>query len=107
MQLGSTLLVTVIPLIAAFLLGRLYAVIGSDEYTATHSQTPKLVLHLIHHWQAIIVSLVIAVLYALGLNTESPWTEVLLFLFWLGIGLFLEDFIYHIAHGGWWGEADS
>lgn len=93
----------VFPLVIAFVSGRIYAIVGGDEWVERHFAVPKRILHVIHHWQFVFLSMGIGVAYALGLETTSPTTELLLFAFWLGIGLFLEDFTYHIAHGGWRG----
>ena len=103
-QPDGNLFLIALPLFIAFGLGRIYAVVGGDEWIGKHYKIPKVILHVVHHWQAIFLSIGIGAFYFFGFQTGSPLTEILVAVFWLGIGLFLEDFTFHIAHGKWWGE---
>ena len=92
----------VTPLVLAYLSGRLYSWLGGDEKIAERHPYLKRSLQLIHHWQFVAGSFLIALLFEIGLDFGYP--RLLLGFLWLGVGLFLEDFTYHIAHAGWWGE---
>ncbi len=98
-----TMLEIVTPIVLVYVSGRIYAQFDGDKTLTRRYPRLKRLLHLIHHWQFIFVSFGIAILFQIGYDFGS-YSVWLVGVFWLGIGLFLEDFTYHMIHGGWWGE---
>ncbi len=96
----------VVTLLLAYGSGRIYAWFNGDKQIAKRHPYLKQMLHVMHHWQFIFASLAIAILFEMGYDfgLYNVWLSGVL---WLGIWLFLEDFTFHMIHGGWWKDPEK